>query len=116
MADRGRVVGVDFTPEMLVHADKKRVDGPLRPTFAHGDALAMPVHSSIADVCTVAFGIRNVAEPVAATDLELEMIAYRPRRRAVAPNRLAVLLLLPKRAALSSASATPWLATAGASR
>src|SRR5436190_7307776 len=37
-----RVVGVDFTPEMLVRADQKRVKGKRRPTFAHGDALAMP--------------------------------------------------------------------------
>lgn len=56
------VVGVDFTPEMLLIADKKRVDGPARPTFAHGDALALPVQSGVADACTVAFGIRNVAD------------------------------------------------------
>jgi demethylmenaquinone methyltransferase/2-methoxy-6-polyprenyl-1,4-benzoquinol methylase len=57
-----KVVGVDFTPEMLVRADQKRVNGARRPTFAHGDALAMPVQSACADVCTVAFGIRNVSD------------------------------------------------------
>ncbi len=56
------VLGVDFTPEMLVIADKKKVDGPKRPTFAHGDALALPVGNGVADACTVAFGIRNVAD------------------------------------------------------
>lgn len=78
-----RVVGVDFTPEMLVHADKKRVDGPLRPTFAHGDALAMPVHSSVADVCTVAFGIRNVADRRA---------CLREMKRVVRPGGLVLVL------------------------
>lgn len=57
-----RVVGVDFTPEMLVRADQKRVRGARRPTFAHGDALALPVKSAVAHVCTVAFGIRNVSD------------------------------------------------------
>ena len=57
-----RVLGVDFTPEMLVRADAKPTKHGTRPTFAHGDALAMPVRSSVADVCTVAFGIRNVAD------------------------------------------------------
>ena len=62
-----RVLGVDFTPEMLVCADLKGGERDptahhKRPTFAHGDALALPVKSETADVCTVAFGIRNVAD------------------------------------------------------
>jgi demethylmenaquinone methyltransferase / 2-methoxy-6-polyprenyl-1,4-benzoquinol methylase len=56
-----RVVGVDFTPEMLVRAEAKggRRSG-LR--FAQGDALRLPVRDGVADVCTVAFGIRNVSD------------------------------------------------------
>jgi demethylmenaquinone methyltransferase / 2-methoxy-6-polyprenyl-1,4-benzoquinol methylase len=61
------VVGVDFTPEMLVHAGHKSERmSRTRPAFAHADALRLPVQSSAADVCTVAFGIRNVADRRAA--------------------------------------------------
>jgi len=55
-----RVVGVDFTPEMLVRAERKRGTGPA--LFTHGDALRLPVRSGAADVASVAFGIRNVAD------------------------------------------------------
>jgi demethylmenaquinone methyltransferase/2-methoxy-6-polyprenyl-1,4-benzoquinol methylase len=58
-----RAVGVDFTPEMLVRArDKSRRAAARRAVFAHGDALRLPVQSGAADVCTNAFGIRNVAD------------------------------------------------------
>jgi demethylmenaquinone methyltransferase/2-methoxy-6-polyprenyl-1,4-benzoquinol methylase len=62
------VVGVDFTPEMLTHAErKKRALTPgTQPAFARGDALRLPVMAAAADVCTVAFGIRNVADRRAA--------------------------------------------------
>lgn len=56
------VVGVDFTPEMLTRAARKRPDGREEPVFAHGDALSLPVGDAVADVCTNAFGIRNVAD------------------------------------------------------
>jgi demethylmenaquinone methyltransferase / 2-methoxy-6-polyprenyl-1,4-benzoquinol methylase len=59
-----RVIGVDFTPEMLRFATPKVRDG--RPTvFAHGDALRLPVATGSAVACTVAFGIRNVADRLA---------------------------------------------------
>ncbi len=58
-----RVVGVDFTPQMLTHAEKKRVRaGAARGLFANGDAMALPIADAAADVCSVAFGIRNVAD------------------------------------------------------
>jgi demethylmenaquinone methyltransferase / 2-methoxy-6-polyprenyl-1,4-benzoquinol methylase len=62
------VVGVDFTPEMLSHAERKKLSIRARatPAFAHGDALHLPVRAAAADVCTVAFGIRNVADRRAA--------------------------------------------------
>ncbi len=58
------VVGVDFTPEMLVQADGKKSPDSFAggPAFAHGDALKLPVRDGVADMCTVAFGIRNVAD------------------------------------------------------
>lgn len=62
-ARRGaRVVGVDFTPEMLRHALPKRRELASAALFAHGDALFLPVRSDAADVACVAFGIRNVAD------------------------------------------------------
>ena len=60
-----RVVGVDFTREMLDRAQAKR-GSRAGAVFAHGDALALPVADASADVCTVAFGIRNVADRAAA--------------------------------------------------
>ncbi len=62
------VVGVDFTPEMLIIAERKTSGLSLStaPTFAHGDALRLPVRAAAADVCTVAFGIRNVSDRRAA--------------------------------------------------
>ena len=57
-----RVVGVDFTPEMLAHAEKKRVRAEQPGLFATGDALALPIADESTEVCTVAFGIRNVAD------------------------------------------------------
>jgi demethylmenaquinone methyltransferase/2-methoxy-6-polyprenyl-1,4-benzoquinol methylase len=55
-----RVLGVDFTSEMLVRATHK--DPRARVLFAHGDALVLPVADGIADVASVAFGIRNVED------------------------------------------------------
>ncbi|MBK7643827.1 MAG: ubiquinone/menaquinone biosynthesis methyltransferase [Planctomycetes bacterium] len=57
-----RVVGVDFTPEMLTHAERKRVRGAQPGVFATGDALALPIGDRSVAACTVAFGIRNVAD------------------------------------------------------
>lgn len=56
-----RVVGVDLTPEMLERAlPKGRRAG--RALFVHGDALRLPLPNACADVASVAFGIRNVAD------------------------------------------------------
>jgi demethylmenaquinone methyltransferase/2-methoxy-6-polyprenyl-1,4-benzoquinol methylase len=56
-----RVLGVDFTHAMLRRARGKRGGGGL--DFVQGDALRLPVAAAVADVATVAFGIRNVADP-----------------------------------------------------
>ena len=56
------VVGVDFTPEML------RIAAPAKPLseggYAQGDAMRLPLASRVADVVSVAFGLRNVADRV----------------------------------------------------
>lgn len=60
-----RVVGVDFTPEMLTHARAKRASstgGRGETCFVAGDALALPLGAGRADAATIAFGIRNVAD------------------------------------------------------
>ncbi|MFM7281781.1 MAG: bifunctional demethylmenaquinone methyltransferase/2-methoxy-6-polyprenyl-1,4-benzoquinol methylase UbiE [Planctomycetia bacterium] len=56
-----QVLGLDFTHPMLERAEKKRGDNA-HTLFADGDAMNLPVASGIADVCSVSFGIRNVAE------------------------------------------------------
>ena len=65
-ADAGaRVVGVDFTPQMLVHAERKRGAAQTAGLFANGDALKLPIAAGTAELCTIAFGIRNVADRAA---------------------------------------------------
>jgi demethylmenaquinone methyltransferase/2-methoxy-6-polyprenyl-1,4-benzoquinol methylase len=63
-----RVVGVDFSGEMLrIGAEKVRAArGAGRVYLARGDATRLPVSSESADGATVAFGIRNVERPQAA--------------------------------------------------
>ena len=58
------VVGVDFCAEMLEPARRKG-RALSRPRYVAGDALALPFPDRHFDVATVAFGIRNVADPVA---------------------------------------------------
>lgn len=55
-----RVLGVDFTPEMLARARAK--NSGRTTSFVAGDALALPVRDGLADAATIAFGIRNVAD------------------------------------------------------
>jgi len=64
LASAGAVAfGVDFTREMLHRAlAKSREASSRNVAFARGDALQLPVKSGAADVCTVAFGLRNVAD------------------------------------------------------
>ncbi len=55
-----RVLGVDFTPQMLAHARRKGRGRAAR--FVAGDALALPLADARADAATIAFGLRNVAD------------------------------------------------------
>ena len=57
-----RVLGVDFTMEMLKLARGKR-DGRLI-SYQRGDAMRLPVEDCSVDVVSIAFGIRNVTEPM----------------------------------------------------
>ena len=62
----GRVLGSDFTVNMLRVARTKRraVDAPL--SYHAGDAMRLPLPDASVDVVSIAFGIRNVADPDAA--------------------------------------------------
>jgi demethylmenaquinone methyltransferase/2-methoxy-6-polyprenyl-1,4-benzoquinol methylase len=59
-----QVVGIDFTLEMLPIARLKSADVPI--LWLNGDALCLPLPDACADVVSIAFGIRNVADPAAA--------------------------------------------------
>ena len=56
---KGRVVGLDFSEQMLVVAG--RAGGG--PVYERGDALALPYGDGTFDAATMAFGLRNLADP-----------------------------------------------------
>ena len=72
---KGRVVGLDFSPEMLAIA--RRSYSSIE--FVEGDALKLPFENAAFDAATIAFGLRNLADPV----LGLREMARVVRRRAV---------------------------------
>lgn len=71
-AGAGRVLGVDFTHEMMLPGQRKRDEqrdrnGRVAPiAFLDGDALRLPIADDSVDVVSIAFGIRNVADPARA--------------------------------------------------
>lgn len=60
------VVGSDFTQEMLDIAGTKLRDDSGRVTFQQADAMNLPFDDGSFDVVSIAFGIRNVADPARA--------------------------------------------------
>jgi demethylmenaquinone methyltransferase/2-methoxy-6-polyprenyl-1,4-benzoquinol methylase len=60
----GEVMGTDFCAEMLEAAPAKAARAGLAVQFAVADALALPYEAARFDVATIAFGIRNVDDPV----------------------------------------------------
>jgi demethylmenaquinone methyltransferase/2-methoxy-6-polyprenyl-1,4-benzoquinol methylase len=61
----GRVTGIDFTHEMLAIADQKtRQHNQI--AWLQGDAMNLPLPDACCDVVSIAFGIRNVADPAKA--------------------------------------------------
>src|SRR4051812_16709485 len=68
-----RVLGIDFTFEMLPIAKRKAGKGyhpalyrTCATNFLNGDAQSLPLADQSADVVSIAFGIRNVQDPLAA--------------------------------------------------
>lgn len=60
----GRVVGTDFCAEMLERAPPKAAAARLEVEFAQADAQVLPYADDTFDVASIAFGIRNVDDPV----------------------------------------------------
>ncbi len=56
----GRVVGLDFSPEMIAIARSHHRG----IEFMEGDALSLPFEDASFDAATIAFGLRNLADPV----------------------------------------------------
>jgi demethylmenaquinone methyltransferase / 2-methoxy-6-polyprenyl-1,4-benzoquinol methylase len=67
------VIGIDFTYEMLPiavakwakHSSQKKA-APAGVCFVNGDAQNLPLPDGCCDVASIAFGIRNVVDPLAA--------------------------------------------------
>ena len=69
-----QVIGMDFTVKMLRIAQQKNFPPTTNhqppatpsPTFHAADAMRLPVADQSVDIVSIAFGIRNVADPAAA--------------------------------------------------
>jgi demethylmenaquinone methyltransferase/2-methoxy-6-polyprenyl-1,4-benzoquinol methylase len=60
----GEVIGTDFCAEMLESAPGKARRAGLEVQFAVADVLALPYPDASFDVASIAFGIRNVDDPL----------------------------------------------------
>ena len=66
------MVGLDFTPQMLDIAREKSsrvgtaTGGRVVPRYEQGDATALALANASVDVISIAFGLRNVGEPLKA--------------------------------------------------
>ena len=58
----GRVVGADFSEQMLEIAREKAAERSLDVTFEWADALNLPYETAAFDAVTVGFGVRNLAD------------------------------------------------------
>src|SRR5260221_10611987 len=87
-----RVVGLDFSPEMIAIARSHHRG----IEFMEGDALRLPFEDASFDAATIAFGLRNLSDPVRGLREMLRMV--RPGGRAVVLE-----FLKPPRGAVGSA-------------
>ncbi|MDO5579836.1 MAG: class I SAM-dependent methyltransferase [Planctomycetia bacterium] len=62
--DLPKIVGVDFVPEMLAEAEKKRaaLDDRNEIAFMQGDGLDLPFESDLFSAVSIAFGLRNMSD------------------------------------------------------
>ena len=66
VGESGTVVGTDFCREMIEHAPAKAQSHQLEVDFEVADAMNLPYEDGRFDISSIAFGIRNVDEPVTA--------------------------------------------------
>lgn len=62
VAESGHVIGSDFCAEMLSVAPKKATKKNLDITFELGDVQALKYKNAEFDICSIAYGIRNVSD------------------------------------------------------
>jgi demethylmenaquinone methyltransferase/2-methoxy-6-polyprenyl-1,4-benzoquinol methylase len=81
----GQVTGIDFTYEMLPIARSKSIVKFQKSQilYVNGDAQNLPFSDSSADVVSIAFGIRNVQDP---------LIAIKEFRRVLRPGGRVIIL------------------------
>lgn len=79
----GEVVGTDFCAEMMETAPAKALDEELEVRFEVADAMNLPYGENAFDLASIAFGIRNVDDPV---------VALREMARVVRPGGSVVVL------------------------
>jgi demethylmenaquinone methyltransferase/2-methoxy-6-polyprenyl-1,4-benzoquinol methylase len=70
---KGRVVGLDFSPQMLEVARREHPG----IEFVEGDALKLPFDDASFDASTIAFGLRNLADPVGGLREMLRVVRQR---------------------------------------
>jgi demethylmenaquinone methyltransferase/2-methoxy-6-polyprenyl-1,4-benzoquinol methylase len=90
----GRVVGLDFSAQMLAVARRSYPSIEFQVQFVLGDALKLPFEDRAFDAATIAFGLRNLADPVLGLREMLRVV----RRRAVVLEFLKPAPTLPGRA------------------
>lgn len=66
VGDKGYVLGTDFCAEMIEHAPAKAAKNDLKVDFEVADAMQLPYEDNSFDISSIAFGIRNVDDPVQA--------------------------------------------------
>lgn len=66
VGEKGDVVGTDFCQAMLERAPLKAQAGGMNIQFQWADVMSLPFESDLFDVSSIAYGIRNVENPVQA--------------------------------------------------
>ena len=77
------MIGTDFCAEMLESAPAKAAKAHLQVKFAVADVLALPYPDGQFDVASIAFGIRNVDDP---------LLCLREMARVVKPGGCVIVL------------------------
>ncbi|PLR99748.1 demethylmenaquinone methyltransferase [Bacillus sp. T33-2] len=84
VGDKGKVVGLDFSRNMLKIGEQKVKDRGLKQiTLIHGNAMELPFEENSFDYVTIGFGLRNVPD---------YMQVLREMQRVLKPGGIAVCL------------------------